>query len=206
MRNLRFILIGVIVMASFAGSLLAADHPQQSTEHPGQMSEADMMKAYTAAATPGAEHAMLAKSAGKWKVAMQTWIDPSASPMTSEGTEVSEMVLGGRFVQSSFNGSGPVGPFTGLRLFGYDNVKKKYCGTWSDTMGTGIMYYEGDYNPQTKEIVCHGDFVDAATGMTTTAKLVSRTISDDEHEFEFWSPGPDGKDVKRMQMHYTREK
>jgi hypothetical protein len=40
--------------------------------------------------------------------------------------------------------------FKGMGIEDYDNVKKKFVGTWVDNMGTGIMMSEGDYDVATK--------------------------------------------------------
>jgi len=200
---MRHRLVAVLALCALAG-LLGASR-SQAEEHP-QMSEADMMKLYMEAAMPGPEHAMLAKSAGSWKVTMKSWMDPEGEPMESDGSETATMILGGRYLQSIFEGTSMMGPFEGMGILGYDNVKKKYVGTWSDTMGTSLMYYEGDYDASTRTMVCRGDYVDAATGMTMAARMVTRTISDDEHVFEMYGPGPTGAEVKWMEMHYARVK
>ncbi len=211
--GLAMSLVALVVLLG-AGSVLADEHPSASKEHPGAGAEhpgaggneADMMKVYMEAAKPGSEHAMLAKSAGSWKVTMKSWMDPSGEPVVSEGSETAKMILGGRFLQSNTKGEGMMGPFEGMGLLGYDNVTGKYVGNWCDSMGTGLMNYEGDYDAQKKELVCTGDFVDAATKMTMKARMVSRFISDDEHVFEMYGPGPTGDEVKWMEMHYTRVK
>ncbi|MEZ4388005.1 MAG: DUF1579 domain-containing protein [Candidatus Krumholzibacteriia bacterium] len=202
MRHRNQHLIALLALATLVG--LSGASSSRAEDQP--MSEADMMKIYMAAAAPGPEHAMLAGSAGTWSVKLSSWMDPTAEPTVTEGSETARMILGGRFLQSDFQGTGMMGPFEGMGLIGYDNVKKKYVGTWSDTMGTGLMSYEGDYDAPTRTLVCHGDFVDAATGMTMTTRLVTRTISDDEHVFEMFGPGPGGDEVKWMEMRYTRVK
>ena len=95
----------------------------------------------------------------------------------------------------------------GRGMMGYDNGKKKYVGTWLDSMGTGIMSYEGDYDPKSKQIVCHGSYVDPVMGMEMPCRLVSHMISDDQHVFEMWGPSPMGSgEVKWMEISYTRAK
>lgn len=163
----------------------------------------EMMQVYEAAARPGPAHELIARTAGTWKVVMRSWMDPSAAPMVSEGVEEGEMIFGGRYLKSSFKGETFGGAFEGLGLLGYDNLKQKYVGIWLDSMSTGMMDYEGQYDPATRELVCHGDFVDAATGETRTAKLITRFL-DDHHVFEMWGPGPTGEMVKWMEMTYTR--
>lgn len=198
MRTLAVAALFCVALAAGAGA---------KDEHPASMSEDDMMKAYAAAAAPGAAHAMLAKSAGHWNTTVKSWHDPNGEPMVSTGTEESEMIFGGRYLTSHFKGSMMGQPYEGMGTTGYDNGKKKYVGTWFDSMGTGIMSYEGDYDAQKKELVCHGSYIDPVMGTETKARLVTRFLSDDQHVFEFWGPAPGAdKDVKWMEITYTRAK
>jgi hypothetical protein len=194
------ILAILLAWAALAGPAVAAD------DKPAAMSDEAMMKAYEAAATPGPEHAMLAKGAGKWKCTVKSWTDPKGAPTITEGSEEAEMIFGGRFLESRFKGTMMGMPYEGRGLIGFDNVRKKFVGTWFDTMSTGLMPYEGEYNPQTKEMLCHGEFADAATGKIQKSHMISRFMSDNHHIFEMWGPGPDGEDVKWMEIEYLRAK
>jgi len=186
---------------ALAGSAIAHD------EHPASMSQDDMMKAYAAAAAPGAAHAMLAKSAGRWNATVKSWQDPNGEPMVSTGTEETTMIFDGRYLESHFRGSMMGQPYEGRGTMGFDNGKQKYVGTWFDSMGTGIMSYEGDYDAAKKELVCRGSYVDPVMKMESKVRLVTRFISDDQHVFEFWGPDPSsGKELKWMEISYTRAK
>jgi len=196
LRAITAIMMGLVL----AGSSVAA-----AKESP-EMNHEQMQKMYEEAAKPGAPHAMIAKGAGQWNCTIKAWMDPSAEPMTSKGTEQSEMIFGGRYLRSHFQGTMMDRPYEGMGTLGYDNAKKKYVGTWFDSMGTGIMAFEGDYNEQSKEMVCHGSYVDPLSGKETHTKLVTRFVSDDEHLFEMWGPDPTGRDVKWMEITYKRAK
>lgn len=173
---------------------------------PSTMNHEEMQKLYEAAAKPGPEHAMLAKNAGRWNCSVKSWMDPKAEPITSEGTEESEMVFGGRYMRSHFTGSMMGQPYEGMGTLGYDNTKKKYVGNWFDTMSTGILNYEGSYDPQANQMVCHGSYTDPATGKEQATRLVTRFVSDDQHIFEMWGPDPTGAEVKWMEITYNRAK
>ena len=45
--------------------------------------------------------------------------------------------------------------FKGMGVEGYDNVKKKFVGSWIDNMGTGIQFSDGTYDPATKTLHLH---------------------------------------------------
>jgi hypothetical protein len=195
----RSFLAGMAMIVLVAATLAV---PAGAGDEPGQE---EMMQIYMEAARPGAQHELLATGAGRWKCTLTSWADPQGEPLVSHGTETAEMVLGGRFLESQLHGEMMGMPFHGRGVMGYDNVTGKYVGTWYDNMNTGIMRYEGDYDAAKKELVCHGEFVDAVTKESMPATLVSRFVSDDRHVFEMWSPGPSGENVKWLEIVYERE-
>jgi hypothetical protein len=205
-KRAKMLRIRHFVLTTLAVAALAAVPARAGDEKPAPVDDQkvlEMMQVYEAAARPGPAHELIARTAGKWQVVMKSWMDPASPPMVSEGVEEGEMILGGRYLKSTFKGETFGGVFEGLGLLGYDNLKRKYVGIWIDSMSTGMMTYEGDYDPATRELVCQGDFVDAASGEMRTARLVTRFL-DDHHVFEMWGPDPSGEQVKWMEMTYTR--
>jgi hypothetical protein len=202
----RMSLISSLSILLLAGAATAGQGQEKEMAQGSQETDQqEMMQAYMKAAQPGPEHERLAHGAGNWECTIRAWMDPSGEPMVSEGSEKAEMILGGRFLQSDFQGSTMGMPFKGTGLVGYDNVKKKYEGIWCDTMGTGIMYYEGEYDPQQDAVVCYGTYMDAVTGQEQKAKLVTRMMGDDKHVFEMWGPAPGSNQmVKMMEIEYVR--
>jgi len=175
-----------------------------ATSLAGEPSPDEMMQAYMEAAQPGQPHQRLASKAGTWNCTMRSWMDPAGEPMVSEGTEEARMVLGGRYLETEYSGEAMGMPFEGRGVMGYDNAKQKYVGTWYDNMGTGIMSYEGEYDPEKKALVCHGEYVDPVTKNTQKTTLISRELGDDHYVFEMWGPAPTGENVKWMEIEYER--
>src|SRR5438105_7435104 len=104
-----------------------------------------------------------------WKYTVKLWRsgDTSKKPQESKGTAVRKSIMDGRFVEMDVTGKmqmpGPDGKpkemtFKGHGMEGYDNVKKKFIGTWMDNMGTGILMSEGDYDPATKSLTYTGEY------------------------------------------------
>src|SRR6187549_847720 len=105
---------------------------------------ADQAKKPTDTAKKAAEATKApADRAADEKAKITTWMSPGAPPQESTGTSENKWVLGGRFVQQSHEGNFMGQPFSGVGYTGYDNFKKKYVGTWMDTMGTMIMVSQG---------------------------------------------------------------
>ena len=94
--------------------------------------------------------------------------------------------------------------FKGMAIEGYDNVKKKFVAAWMDNMGTGIMTMQGDYDPASKTLTYAGE-VEPFPGMKQTIREALK-ITDKDHMFLEWYEPRDGKEVKTMEINYTRKK
>ena len=108
--------------------------------------------------------------------------------------------MDGRYVQevteSTFNGMA----FHGMGTYGYDNLMKKYNGTWIDNMGTAILMMEGTSPDGGKTINWSGKVSDPMTGKQQSYRSVMHTVSADQMHFEMYGPGKDGKEMKMMEI------
>jgi hypothetical protein len=167
---------------------------------------ATAMKAMMEAGTPGKEHAMLAKSTGTWKAETTMWMSPDAPPMTSTGTAVNKMILGGRYQEMSFKGDMMGQAFEGLGTTGYDNARKVWTSTWVDNMSTMIMNMDGTWDEATKTITFTGKMFCAPNGKMCDMKENFRMVDDNTQVMEMY--GPDmktGKQFKNMEIKLTRK-
>ena len=78
-----------------------------------------------------------------------------APPSVSKGVETNRLGCGGLCLITDFKGSfsmgpGPALPFEGHGTETYDQAKKKYTGTWTDSMSTGLSLTESTYDAATK--------------------------------------------------------
>lgn len=158
-------------------------------------------------------HKLLGTLAGDWTYDVKMWMAPDAPPMTSKGTAQRKPMMDGRFYVMDVKGSmqmpGPDGKmqdheFQGMSLEGYDNVQKKFVSAWVDNMGTGIMMSQGTYDPATSTFTSHAE-MEMMPGMKTKVKEVLKVIDKDHHTFA-WYEMRDGKEVKTMEINYTRQK
>jgi hypothetical protein len=153
---------------------------------------------------PTKEHELLKKDVGTWDATVKIWTSEDAKPIESKGTEKNELLKGGMWLVSRFEGEAGGMPFSGVGISGYDPVEKKYVGTWVDTMTPHIMLTKGDYDEETKTFTGTAEGRDAMTREKYTAKLVSRYLDDDRRVFELHMPGKDGKHFKVMEISYQR--
>lgn len=165
--------------------------------------EQAMMEAYQKAATPGPQHARMAESVGTYDMAVKSWQSPDAPPTTDSGTATRRLALGGRVLVEEVDATMMGQPFDGLGLHGFDNVSGKYWATWNDSVGTGLMVAEGDCDDQ-GACTFTGSWNDPVTKGKVTARMTSHWTDANTEVFEMHGPGPDGKEMKMMQITYTR--
>lgn len=158
---------------------------------------------------PGPEHKILASRAGTFEARSKSWFDPTKSePEESTGVAKRKMILGGRYLQETFEGKVMGMPFEGGGLGGYDRLKKTYFSIWVDNMGTGVMHSIGVYDADKKAIIYTSIDLDPFSGMKMKNKTVSRIISEDEDMIEMYQQPSDGsaKERKVLEVRYTRKK
>lgn len=180
----------------------------------GMPSEAEMMKQMMELSKLNENHKLLGDLAGTWSYTVKMWMgDPKAKPQESKGTAVRKSMMGGRFFTLDVTGNmeipGPDGKmksmtFKGMGVEGYDNVKKKFVGTWMDNMGTGVMLSEGTYDPATKTFT-YASEVEMVPGMKQKVRETVKVTDKDHHLFE-WYEDRNGTETKTMEISYTRKK
>jgi hypothetical protein len=187
-----------------AGALLAGPalgRAQQPEMTPEQKAE---MEAFMKAGTPGAPHKAMAQTAGTYEVKAKSWDAPGAPAREETGTATRTMVLDGRVLVEEFRGSMMGMPFTGHGMRGYDNVSERYWTTWMDSMSTGLMVSEGTCDAK-NACTFTGSWNDPIKKAPVTARMTTRWTSPTTEVFEMYGPGRDGKEMKMMEMTYTKK-
>lgn len=91
---------------------------------------------------PEAEHEWLRALAGEWQADGEVYIGADKPPLKTEGTENARMI-GEFWLLAEGRGSFMGTPITSMLTLGYDPEKKKYIGTWIDSMTGYLWAYEG---------------------------------------------------------------
>lgn len=165
----------------------------------------------SAMAQPGAkptdEHKILARDEGTWDATIKSFTaGPDAEPMISKGSEVNTVMTGGLWVLSRFNGDFGGMKFEGRGQFGYDPVKKKYVGTWIDSLSPNLSLLEGSYDPRTRTMTYAGDGT-SAEGVKYSQKMVTTAKDDGSRVFTLYMKVGEAKDeVKFMEVTYQKRK
>lgn len=71
-------------------------------------------------------------------------------------------------------------------------------------MSPYLMVTKADYDAATKTMTGTGESRDPATGKVMTTKSVSRYVDGNTRIFAMYTPGPDGKEFKMMEITYKR--
>jgi len=194
-----------------ASSPAAATGPMTSPA--GQPNPQEMMKQMMELSKLNENHKLLTDLDGNWTYTIKFWMnpDPNAKPDESKGTAVRKSMMDGRYVVMDVTGKmempGPDGKkkemtFKGHAIEGYDNVKKKFVGSWIDNMGTGIQFSEGTYDPATKTFTYTSE-MEPAPGMKSQVREVLK-VADNNHMMLEWYENQGGQEKKTMEINYTR--
>lgn len=189
-----------------AAVLVAAPALAQEGQEPPQMTPEQKaeMEAYMKAGSPGAPHQALAATAGSYDLKIKGWHEPDGPAFESTGTATRTMALDGRVRVEDVSSSMMGMPFTGHGMTGYDNVTGKYWSTWNDSMSTGVMLSDGTCDAQ-GACTFTGSWNDAVKKGPVTARMTSRWTSPTTEVFEMYGPGKDGKEMKMMEITYTKK-
>ena len=195
--------LGMVILASSAA--MGADKGKKAAKA-GPPDEKAMMEAMAKAGSPGEAHKKLDPMVGTFETKAKMWMDPSKPAEETSGKTESKWVLGNRFVQETYEGTFMGQPFSGMGYWGYDNITKKYTGTWMDSMGTAMMNSTGKMDASGKVLTYTAMMNDPMTGKLCKITEKVTVTDNDHHMLEMWGPDPSGKNYKMMEITYVRKK
>jgi Protein of unknown function (DUF1579) len=165
------------------------------------------MQAMMEASTPGKMQEHLTEGVGDWKCATKMWMMPGSEPMTSEGTSKVTSLLDGRYIQVVMEGDMPgMGPYKGIGIYGFDNVKKEFVSTWIDNHGSGIMTGTGELSDDGKSIEWEYSGYCPINKKQITMREVESITGPNSRKLEMWGPEPKtGEVFKMMEIELTRD-
>lgn len=153
---------------------------------------------------PGPEHEVLKGQVGTWDATVEAWMAPGQPPSLSKGVETNTL-LGGLWLVTDFKSQFMSQPFEGHGVTGYDPGKKKYVGTWIDSMSQGLSLSESAYDAATKTMTGWMEGPDMS-GKMMKMREVAELKDPDTRVFTMYMTGADGKEVPSMRITYKRRK
>ena len=155
--------------------------------------------------TPGPEHAFLKQFVGEWDSATKFRMGADQAWMESKGTE-SNRLLGGFWLVSEWKGDMMGQAFQGLGNTGYDPTKKKYVGTWIDSMMPYLSSGEGSVDASGKTLTMTITSTDCETEKPCTMRMVQTVKDANTVVWSMHMTGKDGKEFECMSGTSTRKK
>lgn len=195
----RILLVTSAVL--LAGLAQAQDANKMPEMTPEQKAE---MEAYQKAGTPGGPHQKLASTAGSYDLKIKMWHEPGGPVEEETGTATRTMMLDGRVQMEDVSMTMMGMPYSGHGMTGYDNVTGKYWSTWNDNMSTGIMVSQGTCDAQN---VCtfNGTWNDPIKKKAAKARMITKWTSPTTEVFEMYGQHRTGKEMKMMEITYTKK-
>jgi hypothetical protein len=198
MRFIKHTLTGFLILLVASVAIAKEKKVEQ------HMDSQAMMELYTKLAEPGEPHKLFASLAGSWTTKTKEWMEPGNPPTETTGSAEMKMLLDGRFLQQEYTGQMMGQPFSGLEITAYDNLLKRYVTNWMSTMGTGIFTMEGTAGVDGKTVTLTGKHAEPGGGQMTH-RAIWKIIDNNNQTFEMYGAHHGGKEMKMMEITYTRK-
>lgn len=186
-------LLGMAAAAVLAESAVAQEK-KEAAPPPGQAMPVPK---------PGPEHELLKKDVGVWDATVESTMQPGGKPAVSKAVETGTLLGDGLWLIQDFKGETMGMPFQGHGVSGYDPSKKKYVGTWVDSMSTGLTTTEGTYDPKTRTMTSRLEGP-GPDGTVMRMRAVSEWKDGDTRVFTLYSPAGQGEEFAMMKITYKR--
>lgn len=152
----------------------------------------------------GTEHEFLKQFVGEWDGEVEAFMEPDKPPVKSKGSMTGSMI-GNFWAIVVVKGETMGEPYQGQATFGYDSQKKKYIGTWTDSMSEFLWQYEGIVEGNKLVLDSEGPNP-AEPGKMMKARDTWEFKGKDQILLTGEMEGPDGKMVTGVKVTCTRRK
>src|SRR5262245_25227173 len=152
---------------------------------------------------PQKEHEWLRQLTGDWETEGEIFGEPGQPTTKTKGSESNRMI-GGFWILSEHKGDFFGTPFTGILSLGYSPEKKKYVGTWIDSVTSHLWTYTGSVDEAGKVLTLDAEGP-GHDGKPAKFREIVTVVDKDQKTFTS-SIEKDGKYVTFLKMTYTRKK
>ena len=155
---------------------------------------------------PTKEHQWLNQLAGEWETEAEIFMEPGKPPMKVKGAESSKMV-GGFWYVGNVKSTVMEHPMSAVLTLGYDPEKKRYVGTWVDSMMPHLWTYVGKVDATGKMLTLEAE--GPCPGMPGKISKFKETIEIKDKDNRLFTSNmqmDDGSWMKIMNVTYRRKK
>lgn len=145
------------------------------------------------ASKPAKEHQFLKKFVGTWDCASDCSVGPGQEVMKTTAVSSNRMI-GDFWVVNEIVSENSHAKVTAIQTIGFDEKKKKFVGTWVDSMFNHLWQYEGSLNESGTTLTLEAEGPNFMTGEGTAMfRDVYEFTSDDRIVATSSARGEDGK-------------
>jgi hypothetical protein len=191
-----------VVVPLLAASLLSTRQAPEYTSPPELQAT---LEAHEKAIQPGTQHIDLMRFAGEYTTKESLYLPGTDKPQVSDGFATIKSEMGGRFLVEHNDGSLMGEPYTGVRIYGYNNGSKQYEGVWTYSGSTGVRLLSGSSKDEGKTIDFIANFRDDAAGLPRTMSVTLKLLDPDHFEVEVKGTLPNGSQGTQLVTVYTRK-
>jgi hypothetical protein len=155
-------------------------------------------------AVPSDEHVFLHQFVGEWRTEGKMK-DASGKEAETLGLEYDRMVLGDFWLFFVYNSQMNGKPFVGHGMIGYDPSRKKYIGTWVDSMSPYMATFEGTVDPKTRALTLETSGTDPATEKECKGRMVYQFQDAEHRSLQSFKLDESGAPKMMFELHYTKE-
>lgn len=196
----RLPFLPVIAALCLSHTPLAHGQSAQQTAPAASQEVQNQMEEAIAAAQPGPQHAEIMKRAGDYTT-KQTLYAPGSEPQESTGAAKLKPILGGRFLEEENSGESLGQPYSGLRLYGYNNGSKQYEAIWIYDGSTAFLVLDGTSDDNGKTVRYSGAFLGPGGQKQTLRVIIAQQDAD---HFTVKLLGESAGGMSTLETVYTR--
>jgi hypothetical protein len=135
---------------------------------------------------------------GTWDADAEIFAAAGAAPLRQRGVSVNRLVAERWLVTDYTSDSG----YEGHGVYGWDDVKGHYVGSWVDSMGGAMARSQGTWDEATRSMTYVTEVGDSPD--VRRYREVTRTLSDGVLLYENLVPTPDGGEFLLIRITYRR--
>lgn len=136
------------------------------------------------------------------------WMAPDSEPIVSEGGSTVTSIMEGRYIQVEMTCDMPgMGPYSGLGIYGFNNVTEQFESVWVDNHSTGMMRGMGELSSDGTTTTWTYNYVCPLTDKPCKMREIERIIDKNTRTLEMHGTDPkSGVEYKMMEMKLTRSR
>ena len=205
MKMIKHVMLSLLVvfLATLVLSVSAREKNQEMAEEQKKMME--LWKKYTC---PGEKHKHIEYFVGEWESIIKSWPEPGKKFGVRTQEIKVESFFDGRFTKAHIKtDASDVGMLLEtIVINGYDNYKQEFFSITLSKQRTDFYLNTGKLDKTGKIRTDTTVRTDIFTGEEYRVKAITTIINRNKYTYEYYNIDPEGNEIKRMDITYTRKK